>query len=75
MGARVPRKKLTIEFDEPLPPELYANIASVIWLQVRAMSDAANFEFDVRHDGPASMSKELNEHWERFAEEARWETE
>ncbi|MGW6331869.1 hypothetical protein [Nocardia rhamnosiphila] len=75
MGAKTPRKKLTIEFDKPLPPELYANLASLIWLQVRAMSDAANFDFNVLHDGPVSMSAELNEHWERFAEQAQWDTE
>ncbi|MFD3746509.1 hypothetical protein [Nocardia sp. NPDC058633] len=75
MSADVPRKKLTIEFDEPLTEELYANLASLVWMQLRAIADAADFEFTVRHDGPASMSEKLNQHWDRFAQQAQWETE
>ncbi|MEU4711248.1 hypothetical protein AB0G00_32985 [Nocardia salmonicida] len=33
------------------------------------------FEFTVSHDGPASMSEKLNQHWDRFAQQAQWETE
>ncbi|MEV0550498.1 hypothetical protein OG308_16290 [Nocardia salmonicida] len=75
MSANVPRKKLTIEFDEPLTEKLYANVASLVWMQLRAVADAADFEFTVSHDGPASMSEKLNQHWDRFAQQAQWETE
>ncbi|MFE6925958.1 hypothetical protein ACFVAV_33445 [Nocardia sp. NPDC057663] len=75
MSARVPRKKLTIEFDEPLPQELYANLASLVWMQLRTIAVAADFEFTVRHDGPSSMNEELNRHWDQFAQQAQWENE
>ncbi|AXK90068.1 MULTISPECIES: hypothetical protein [Actinomycetes] len=69
------RKKLTIEFDKPLPSELYANIISATWMNMRAIADAANFEFTIHHDGESSLSVELNNHWDRFATEAWWDTE
>ncbi|MFD3706141.1 hypothetical protein ACFWUP_23630 [Nocardia sp. NPDC058658] len=75
MSARGPRKKLTIEFDEPLDPKLYANLASLVWMQLRTIADAADFEFTVHHDGPPSMSTQLNQHWDQFAQQAQWENE
>ncbi|MGW6123113.1 hypothetical protein ACWFRF_29010 [Nocardia sp. NPDC055165] len=50
-------------------------MASLVWMQLRAIADAADFEFTVRHDGPTSMSEKLNQHWGRFAQQAQWETE
>ncbi len=67
------RKKITIQFDSELDPTLYADIASTVWMQLRAMSGTRQFEFMVHHDGPESLGRQLNEHWDQFARDAQWE--
>ncbi|MEV0029656.1 hypothetical protein [Nocardia sp. NPDC050793] len=65
-------KKLTIQFGSELDPELYADIASTMWMLLRAMSRSEDFDFNVIHDGPTSLNGMLNKHWNQFAREAQW---
>ncbi|WP_109528668.1 hypothetical protein [Nocardia aurea] len=66
------RREIRIRFDKELAPELYADIASAVWMQMRAVSGPGDFNFDVYHDGTPELADELNAHWDRFADDAQW---
>ncbi|GAB2678710.1 hypothetical protein [Nocardia goodfellowii] len=66
------RKRITIEFDEELTPEMYGDFISAIWMSARAFSSSRDLNFHVRHDGDSSLSHELNEQWDSYRDQAQW---
>ncbi|MRH93358.1 hypothetical protein GFY24_39100 [Nocardia sp. SYP-A9097] len=66
------RKKITIEFASELDAKVYADVISAVWMQVKAISEGHDIDFEVGHDGGDMLSRELNTHWDKFANQTRW---
>ncbi|MGW0004664.1 hypothetical protein ACWDT6_12590 [Nocardia grenadensis] len=67
------RRKITITFDRELPPELYADIANTVWMQMYALAGRGrHFEYAIESDGGKALRKELDDEWDQLGEQARW---
>lgn len=63
-------RTITIELADTVDPDVYNELAQLIWLQTYLTAKAAGVEYYVKPDDKAS-EKELNGLWESYGN--RWE--